>query len=225
MSISIFPISMGISTVYALRGDGVILIDGGGPNSIKTFKRGIENASIDPEEIKLIVLTHGHWDHIGSTKEIQAITGAKVLMHRRDIHFILDSKTPDLSGFNTWGKFLIALMRLYSPPIHIPQFEVDIVAGDDEISLKQYGLPGTLIHTPGHSWGSLSLLLDNGDAFVGDLAMNRLPLRLNPGLPVIGDDIEVVKESWRKILDMGVKNVFPAHGKPFPADIIRGAIG
>jgi hypothetical protein len=72
---------------------------------------------------------------------------------------------------------------------------VDIVAGDEEISLVEYGIPGKVIHTPGYSLGSVSVLLENGEAFVGDLAMNMVPLRLKPGLPIFGDSLSIVKNS------------------------------
>ena len=81
-----------------------------------------------------------------------------------------------------------------------------------------------MIHTPGHSWGSVSVLLDSGEAFVGDLAMNMFPMRLKPGLPIFGDDVQVVKNSWRKLLDMGAKTVYPAHGKPFPVETLYEAV-
>ena len=58
------------------------------------------------------------------------------------------------------------------------------------MSLAGYGIPGKIIYTPGHSMGSVSVLLDNGEAFVGDLAMNEFPLRLSPGLPIFAEDME-----------------------------------
>jgi glyoxylase-like metal-dependent hydrolase (beta-lactamase superfamily II) len=67
-------------------------------------------------------------------------------------------------------------------------------------------------------------LLDTGEAFVGDLAMNRFPLRLSPGLPIFAEDQAAVVESWRSLLDQGATTVYPAHGKPFPAEVIRKAI-
>jgi glyoxylase-like metal-dependent hydrolase (beta-lactamase superfamily II) len=57
----------------------------------------------------------------------------------------------------------------------------------------------TVIHTPGHSSGSVSVLLETGDVFVGDLAMNGLPLRLGPGLPIFAEDLQKVKESWKML--------------------------
>jgi glyoxylase-like metal-dependent hydrolase (beta-lactamase superfamily II) len=61
--------------------------------------------------------------------------------------------------------------------------------------------------------GSVSVLLDSGEAFVGDLAMIKLPLRFGPGLPTVAEDIEKVKESWRRLLELGVTTVYPAHWK------------
>jgi glyoxylase-like metal-dependent hydrolase (beta-lactamase superfamily II) len=54
--------------------------------------------------------------------------------------------------------------------------------------------------------------------------MNMLPMRLSPGLPIFGDDIHIVKKSWQKLLDMGAKMVYPAHGKPFSVEALKSAL-
>lgn len=221
MDIKIFPITMMFDTIYAIRGEGVILIDGGDPHKIGNFIRGLEKASIKPEDIKLILLTHGHWDHIGSVNEIQALTGARVLMHQKDMHFLDETHPSQPPGFTLWGKIIIEVLKLYTSNMHLPTFTVDIVAGDDEISLAEFGIPGRAFFTPGHSWGSISVLLDGGQVFVGDLAMNMFPMRLSPGLPIFGDDMQTIKKSWKKLIDMGARMVFPAHGKPFSIENIK----
>lgn len=110
------------------------------------------------------------------------------------------------------------------PFVKIPPASADITLDDNDFSLDQFGVEGKIISTPGHSPGSVSVLLDSGDAFVGDLAMNAFPLRLTPGLPILAEDMEQVKKSWRLLLERGVKTVYPGHGKPFCADIIRDAL-
>ena len=224
MEVKIVPIPVGFDTIYAVMGEGVILIDGGDPHKVTKLKEGIEKASIKPEEIRLIVLTHGHWDHIGSVKDIKDLTGARVLMHQKDMHFLDETHPSQPPGFTLWGMVIIAFLKLYSRFIRIPAFEVDIVVGDEDFSLVEYGIPGKVVYTPGHSWGSVSVLLESGEAFVGDLAMNMLPMRLTPGLPPFGDDMQIVKKSWQKLMDMGIKTVYPAHGEPFPVEIMQKAI-
>lgn len=224
MNISIHPIRMNLDTMYVLKGEGVILVDGGDPDKLENFKRGIARASIRPEEIKLILLTHGHWDHLGSAAEIQGLTGAKILLHQADLHFLDEAHPSQPPGFTTWGKFIIKLISLATANMVLPKFTVDIVAGSEDISLSPYGIAGKVVHTPGHSWGSVSVLLDSGEAFVGDLGMNMFPLQLGPGLPIFGDDMQLVKQSWNKLIGKGAKVVYPAHGKPFPIELMQKAI-
>jgi glyoxylase-like metal-dependent hydrolase (beta-lactamase superfamily II) len=102
---------------------------------------------------------------------------------------------------------------------------VDFVLGDDEFSLAPFGVPGKVVCTPGHSLGSVTVLLENGDACVGDLAMNGFPFHFGPGLPIWADNLELAKRSWRMLFDLGVKTVYPGHGKSFPAEALRQSIG
>lgn len=188
------------------------------------FKQSLQKASISLQEIRLIILTHGHWDHVGSTKDIQALTGAKVLLHKNDIGLWNGTPPPEPPGLNLWAKILVVILNLYTTKTHIQNFDVDITLNDEEYSLLDYGIPGKVVYTPGHSSGSVSVLMDDGKAFVGDLATSFIAMRLFPGLTIFGDDLEVIKKSWKKLVNLGAKMVYPAHGKPFPADVIQRAI-
>jgi glyoxylase-like metal-dependent hydrolase (beta-lactamase superfamily II) len=57
--------------------------NGGAPKKAKEFTKAIEKKGINTHDIKLFILTHGHWDHLGSVKEIKELTGAKIAMHHR----------------------------------------------------------------------------------------------------------------------------------------------
>ena len=224
MPVEIIPIPLGFDTCYVLRADGVIAVDAGAPHRGNAFLRGLERASIQPQNVKLIILTHGHWDHVGSAQELKSITGAKLAIHEADAPCVEQSLTPLPPGVTPWGRAFIAIHKLFLPLIRVPPAKVDVLLGNEGLSLADSGIPGRVVHTPGHSAGSVSVLLDTGEAFVGDLAMNKFPLRLSPGLPIFAENLPAVVDSWKLLLKAGATTVYPAHGRPFPAEVIREAI-
>ncbi len=224
MAMNIYPIPLGFDHCYIIQDRGTIMIDGGAPKQAKEFTKAMEKISIKPQDIQLMIMTHGHWDHIASAREIKEITGAKIAMHQREKDWLENSLKPMPPGVTTWGHVFRGIMVMFVPLVRIPATKVDIVLADEEFSLEEYGIPGRVIYTPGHSSGSVSVLLETGDAFVGDLAMNKFPLCLSPGLPIFAEDSQKVKESWKLLLDQGAKTIYPAHGEPFSADIIRKAL-
>ncbi len=224
MKVNIHSLNLGASNCYLIQGEGVIIIDCGPPKQAKRFIKALKKLSLKPEDIQLIIITHGHWDHIGSARDIKELTGAKIAMHRQEKDWLENSLKPLPPGVTTWGRILGGLMSLIMPLVHIPAANVDVVLEDEGLSLAEYGIPGRVIYTPGHSKGSVSVLLETGAVFVGDTAMNNLPVRLSPGLPIFAEDLPLVKESWKLLLDRGAKMVYPGHGKPFSVDFIQKAL-
>jgi hydroxyacylglutathione hydrolase len=223
MSVTIHPIQLGISRCFVIQADQTVLVDTGPPNKEELFKKALARLSIRPEEIKIILLTHGHWDHVGSARTIKEMTSAKIAMHQLDKDCLEKSINRRPPGVTVWTSMLSRLVNVFVSNVNIPQTKVDIVLDDQDFSMESYGIPGKIIHTPGHSPGSVSLVLENGDAIVGDLAMNSFGLRHGPCLPAFADDLAQVKQSWRLLLGLGVNTVHPAHGKSFSADIIKKA--
>jgi glyoxylase-like metal-dependent hydrolase (beta-lactamase superfamily II) len=142
-------------------------------------------------------------------------------MHKRDKENLEKGQVQFPPGVTGWGRFLMAILGRLKPLIRFPASRVDIVLKDEEMSLEPYGIPGRVIPTPGHSAGSVTVLLETGEAFVGDMAMNGLPMRLGPGLPIFAVDVARLKKSWKSLLDRGAKTIYLSHGKPIAADVIR----
>lgn len=224
MSTNIYPIPLGVDHCYLIRDKRTIMVDGGAPKKVKEFTKAIEKIGIKTHDIQLIILTHAHWDHIGSAKEIKELTSAKIALHHFEKEWLEKSLKPMPPGVTIWGRILGKIMTMFLPFVSIPRTNVDIVIGNEGLSLEEYGIPGKVIYTPGHSSGSVSVLLETGEAFVGDMAMNMFPLRFSPGLPIFAEDLVKLKGSWKSLLDQGAKMIYPSHGEPFPADIIQRAI-
>lgn len=223
MKTRILPVKLGITNCFILQGEGAVLVDCGVPNQREVYLRQLEKHGISPKDIRLIVLTHGHYDHTGSAAAIQALSGAPIALHQGDADAVQKGKTLAIQGVTGWGRVVAGLSRLGSFAPAIPPLQVDIVLGNEDFSLEPYGIPGRVIHTPGHTAGSVSILLEGGLACVGDLAMAMPPLAFSPRLSILGSDIETLKASATKLLDLGARVIYPSHGKPFSAEVLARA--
>lgn len=221
MSTDIYSLNLGLNSCYLIRGKNIIMVDAGTPGKLKAFKRKLARLHIHPEEVKLIVLTHSHFDHAGSSKEIKEYTGAKILIHETEKEFLEEGGFIMPKGTTTMGRITRFLFFPFLKRIQFKRPKADITIGNEDFPLTEFGIDGSIIHTPGHTHGSLSVLLKTGEAFAGCMAHNGFPFRLMPGLPIYAQDIVRLKESWRKLIKMGAKIVFPGHGKPFSIEVIR----
>ena len=128
MGTTIHAIPLGIDNVYVVKDKGAVIIDSGAPKKGKAFLKALEKVGIKPDEIQLIILTHGHWDHVGSTAEIKEMTGAKVVMHKDEKHCLEKSLKPMPPGVTTWGKISTKLFSWTIVPfVEIQPTKVEIL--------------------------------------------------------------------------------------------------
>jgi len=102
-----------------------------------------------------------------------------------------------------------------------------LLGGDNDSFLKEIGIDGVILHTPGHTHtrDSISVLLSDGSAFVGDAAMNFLWWTGISHRPICIGDINTVYESWRKLRERGARVIYPSHGRPFSATRLEKSVG
>jgi hydroxyacylglutathione hydrolase len=217
----VHTVSLGMNRCYVIQEEGTIMVDGGFPGSAGAFRRALKRISVKPQDIRLVVLTHGHFDHVGSARQIRDLTGAQIALHRADKEQLEEDRMTWPPGVTAWGKISRALFKPMMSTLRFETPPIDVLLGDDGLSLAEYGILGKVICTPGHSPGSVSVLLDTGDAFVGCMAQNSLPFCLGPSLPIYAEDIDQVKRSWQLLVAGGAKTIYPGHGRPFSIDAIH----
>jgi len=88
MKTEIHQLSLGVCNCYLIKEEGLIMVDAGFPNQGQKFLKELKDLSIEPKDISLILLTHGHWDHIGSTNELKRLTGGKVAINQPEKSWI-----------------------------------------------------------------------------------------------------------------------------------------
>ncbi|MGO8806725.1 MAG: MBL fold metallo-hydrolase [Candidatus Bathyarchaeia archaeon] len=188
--------------VYLVEdGDTLILIDTGLPRSDKKIIKAIEELGRKPNDVSTIVITHFHIDHVGSLKKMKVLTGAKVAVHKADADYVSGKQSPPKPK-NLMLKALTSVLK--ATPV------------DTEVVLEEGDKVGRLvvIHTPGHSEGSISLL--DGERkvmFVGD-AVRFMDGELEGAPPRFTLDAAKAKESIGKIATFEFDIMLSGHGQP-----------
>lgn len=213
-------ISLGYVNAFLINSS--VLVDTGTKGSSRKILSQLDSYYVKPTDIKLIILTHGHDDHIGSLKQLASATGAKVLIHDLEYRQVKHGLMDEIKPVSSFMKLLYRLNKDRTIVNQNKEFEVNIII-DKDFELNPYGVAGKVIFTPGHSKGSISVLLDNGDAIIGDTLMAFLPLS-KPTRPFIAYDLGLVKNSMNDLIDKGAKKFFLSHGRSYDLNIIKESL-
>ncbi len=210
----VHSIQAGMSTAYLLESDvGLVLVDAGSPGRAQKILGKMKE--LGRSDLRLIFITHAHFDHYGSAAAIRRHTGAPVAIHAADAGALRQAQTP-LGQVRSWGvlgKLALPLAeRLWPPEPTVP----DIVIRDGH-TFEEFGFDARVVHTPGHTPGSSSLLVNGDLLFVGDLISSR------PWLCVqcyYASDWAQIDRSVKGVLNSGVSRIFPGHGPPVTSDTV-----
>lgn len=169
-------------------GTSRLLIDLGWPGTMATMRASLQRMGVPLKEIRYGLATHYHIDHAGLAQELKQ-AGVPLL--------VIDLQVA-----------AIPLMKKAVKPadkyVDITMHDnVTIPLGESRSLLASIGIAGEIVHTPGHSDDSVSLLLDDGSVFTGDLT---------PPAVAYGESEPVVMNSWRRLRELGATRVHPGHG-------------
>jgi glyoxylase-like metal-dependent hydrolase (beta-lactamase superfamily II) len=201
----------GFTNVYFLIQDKkILLVDTGSRNLEKRILKFITSRGYQPSDLKLIFLTHTHYDHSGSVAQLKKLTGAKVIVHESEAGFLSQGFTPIPKGNGMLFSFISWMGRRKQVEHKVAAYQKTNpeIVFTENLSLHPYGFDAEIFHSPGHTIGSSGLVFED-KAIVGD-AMFNLKGSYWPGF---ADDQEVLRFTWKKFLGMDVSWFYPAHGK------------
>jgi endoribonuclease LACTB2 len=178
---------------YVLGGPGSrLLVDVGWPGTLPRLLANLKRMDIPLAEIRYLLITHYHPDHAGLAQEVKA-AGAGLI--------VVDGQQAALGALKT-------MMKPSDPYVEIvAQGNVLLPPAETRAFLGRMGIAGEIILTPGHSPDSISLVLDGGTAFTGDLPRSGLTSQ---------NAAEEVTRSWQKLRELKVKTIYPGHGPALP---------
>ncbi|MCW3998509.1 MAG: MBL fold metallo-hydrolase [Candidatus Bathyarchaeota archaeon] len=198
---------------YLLKNsNGFILIDTGRSNKREIIEKELELANCYPGDLKLIVLTHGDFDHCGNAAYLRKKYGSKIAMHKGDSGMV--EKGDMLWNRSNQNVLVRGLFKLFFRLGKSDRFKPDFYL-DEGFDFSDYGLAARVLEIPGHSKGSIGILTASGELFCGDLLANVG----KPDVWSIIDDSAVANDSVEKLKNLQIKTVYPGHGKPFPMDL------
>jgi glyoxylase-like metal-dependent hydrolase (beta-lactamase superfamily II) len=219
----VISIELRLSNVFLVCGERWILVDAGAPGDAPAILRAAERRGVRPADIGLILLTHGHVDHVGAASALRAATGAPIAAHAGDLPLLRAGRNPDtLAAVGVEGRLFRPMLPWSADPV-----EPDIVF-DGDLDLAGYGLDARTIHTPGHSSGHVALPLPGGGVVAGDLLRGGfLGGRLRGGLaclPYYAEDTAALQASIALLLGLPSHTLYVGHGGPIASDHARARL-
>ncbi len=212
-----------VSSCFLIEDDGLFLIDAGFLGFERKILRKIRQIGRKPQDIQLIILSHGHLDHFGGLGAIRSASGASVACHKSE-YKSLSSASKEISPSITVAAHVLTFLAQVSMPFIKTEAVTPDIVLENGMLLEDFGLGGKVLHTPGHTSGSISILMEDGSTFIGDLVMGKVPLKYKPMAPSFAEDMASVRNSWKYLLESGAETIYPAHGHPFVASELEELI-
>lgn len=201
-----------------------ILVDSGLPGTEDKVGRALERLGKSYSDISLIIITHAHIDHAGNAALLSQRSGAPILAHEADLPYYLGEKKMTFCATGWFGhtfKLTGAIQKPYQP------FTPDILlTGDQSYCLKEYGIEGYVRPTTGHTCGSISVIIEDKVALVGDLISSGILLggilfKGKAKRPPFEENPQAVGMALEALTDTGVTEFHMGHGGPLQRREVR----
>ena len=220
----------GVNCYLGKQGDSFVLFDTGGHifldkqcnNRRELLEKELNSYGCDATNLKLVVLTHGDNDHVANAAYIRKKYNTKIALHSNDLDLVncptIEKLLENCHYHSPVYKLVFSAMKNSIKKIatktleDFESFRPDILL-DDGFDLSPYGFEAKVVHTPGHTKGSISILTAQGDLIAGHTFAN-----LNkPAIAPNAYDFKELRSSIKRLKTMNIKTIYPGHGNPFNA--------
>ena len=223
--VEVVQIPLSVSNVHLVKsGTRCFLVDAGSPDDLPKLAAALAREGLRFPDLSAVILTHGHADHAALAAEIRRRSGAVVIAGRGD-RSMLESGVNEPVTPTSFTARLILMLPLdarYEP------LRADVEV-DGELDLASYGLAGRVLPVPGHTPGSLAVVLDDGRAFVGDMILGGwlggALFAHRPGEHYFHMDVAGNGHSLAALAKLPIRQYFLGHGGPLSQEAVREYLG
>lgn len=200
-------ITFGHSNCYLIKqNEQFLLIDTELPTKASELILELEKRGVTKENFKLVVLTHGHVDHVGNAEALRSHFGVQIAIGKNDADMVRTADVTFPKAHRFFTKVLRSVLAKKNTKFIYEPFEPDLLL-DENDSLEQYGFDAWIVSLTGHTAGSIGIVV-GADIFPGDAGM-----MMNEKLsaPIFGESCEQMSKSLAKIKAFGLEHIHTGH--------------
>jgi len=209
-------IKIGVTNCYLIEYENINILVDTGQKRFESKLLFVLRSLFNNKKLDYLVLTHTHYDHTQNARIVHEEFNPKVIVHKNEYEFLRSGFTTFPKGTNLITFIISALGNKYAKGIgEYDAVNADILVNGEYLIENKPGLK--LIETQGHTSGSISLVIDDEIAIVGDTLIGIFSKKVFP--PFANNKAELFI-SWRKLLKESCNIFLPAHGRLIRREIL-----
>jgi len=214
---TVIRILSGRSNVFLLtNGEKNILIDTSPKFIWKKLEKRLKLLEVN--QIDYLILTHTHYDHAENSKKIKEKYGTRIIVHKDEASYLTSGENFLPNGTNAVTKLIIRLFgKQFLSKVSYEPCKYDYLV-DTTFDLRDFGFNAYIMHTPGHTIGSMSIIIDDNIGIVGDAMFGVFKWSVFP--PYANNIIQLI-ESWGKLLTTNCQVFIPSHGSANSRSLVQ----
>ena len=196
-----------------------LLIDTGRKNRWKKLSKALDKLGVSHNSLSALILTHSHFDHAENAASVKEKYKTAIIIHKSEADYLRRGENPAIHGTIFVTRFITDVLVRKGVLRHFnyKPARSDVLV-EERYDLRNLGFNCYLLHTPGHSPGSMSVIIEDEIAIVGDAMFGVFRGSV---FPPFADDPGVMVESWAKLLDTNCSIYLPAHGAGRSREVLQ----